>query len=88
MKYRRTSNMKRKWRQPHGVYKEKPIKLATKKFQVKKTQKTDELERKGRPTKIEIKSKEEKKNLCCGSPKARAERCSVFFLLFYIAYSI
>jgi hypothetical protein len=76
-----------------------PSKLATKKFQVKKTPKTDELERKkGDQTKIKIKSKDGKKkkkrNLCCGSPKARAWRALLCFFFFvflffaYIAYSI
>jgi hypothetical protein len=66
-----------------------PSKLATKKFQVKKTPKTDELERKkGDQTKIKIKSKDGKKkkkrNLCCGSPKARAWRALLCFFRFLI----
>lgn len=69
-----------------------PSKLATKKFQVKKTPKTDELERekKGDQTKIKIKSKDGKKKrkkkeifvATCGSPKALAWRALLVFFSF------
>lgn len=80
-----------------------PSKLATKKFQVKKTPKTDELERekKGDQTKIKIKSKDGKKRkkkkksllrLAVLPKRWPGGRCSCFFFFFlffaYIAYSI
>lgn len=66
MKYRRTSKMKGKMEAASRcryIKGKSPSKLATKKFQVKKTPKTDELERekKGDQTKIKIKSKDGRK---------------------------
>jgi hypothetical protein len=68
-----------------------PSKLATKKFQVKKTPKTDELERKkGDQTKIKIKSKDgkkkkKKKSLLRFSQSAGLAGAALFFSFSYFS---